>query len=150
MVGKWNGLLPGFTRLRTQIISHSYMTIYANRQIDPRKKKNNKQKNTNHNWFIDWDHPQYPSNILFHDETHHISRHGFTHGFTLVPQRRRCWLATCLRQRRGTSFEGFSGEPNGFNNCSYTILTIIIIINILILYIYIIDIYIYNYINTYL
>ena len=64
MVGKWNGLLPGFTRLRTQIISHSYMTIYANRQIDPRKKQTNK-KNTNQNWFIDWDHPQYPSNILF-------------------------------------------------------------------------------------
>lgn len=44
MVGKWNGLLPGFTRLRTQIISHSYMTIYANRQIDPRKKTTTNKK----------------------------------------------------------------------------------------------------------
>ena len=107
MVGKWNGLLPGFTRLRTQIISHSYMTIYANRQIDPRKKQTKKTKKTQ----IKIDSliettPNIPVISCFHDETHHISRHGFTEGFTLVPQRRRCRLATCLRLERRVSLRG--------------------------------------------
>ena len=78
MVGKWNGLLPGFTRLRTQIISHSYMTIYANRQIDPRKKQTNKKTQIKNDSLIETT-PNIPVISCFHDETHHISQSLWLH-----------------------------------------------------------------------